>query len=350
MNDPLIFVRRFHETHIDLKNETGIDFGIGVSGKYLVEVCRDRKVIRQPFGSQMRPNLITTGFFDYVMTNFSNDVWRRAIQYANAGTGTTAPANSDTKLTTWSIATNSLFTGGGNAQSNDTTNGAATWTFVYEFATAGSGVTYNEAGLSSVSGGASGLTTHLLFPSGVVLNAGDNLRLTYSLTFSIPCLITPITVSMAAVNGFNVSGSMKVTGPYANFFGTVNTGDTTTLTGGVGSVAQAVLTFGAGSGTPQLGSAPTTFATVNTNQSFTIISGATGTNSLASYTTGSLTRNQTFTWTTSQPSTTASNVNIINFTAGNINNGGLMLILTSTQTKANTNTLAITLSCTMARV
>lgn len=346
MNDSHILVRRFSETHIDLQNETGIEFVTKVSGKYLVEICRDGKVIRQPFGPQMRPNLLTNTFFDSSFTGSGTSQFRIPFQYAHVGTGTTTPANTDIKLTTPSQSVNTLFTGGGNTFSNDTTNGAWTGTWVFEFAAVGAGVTYNEAGLNSSSSTTSGLTSHLLFPASVTLNSGDNLRLTYSITYSMPCLVTPIAVSLAAVNGFNVSGNIKMVGPFANFFGTVSTANTAVTTGGSGSTVDATLMFGTAA-TGSLGSAPTTFPTVNSALSFTNLGNGT-TGSLATYTNGSFTRNQTISWTPSQPASTVSNVNNILLLRTTFNEG-LLLVLTATQTKANTNTLAITLSCTMAR-
>jgi hypothetical protein len=343
----LILPRRFRETHIDLLNEAGIGFGIGVSGKYLVEVCRDGKVIRQPFGPKMRPNLITNGFFDYCMGTNNTTVLRQAVLVARVGTGTTPPANGDTQLAAQTQTTSGLFTGGGNTFSNDTVNGAWTGTWVYEFAAVGSGVTLNEAGLAVNAGPSGGLSTHALFPSGVVLNAGDNLRLTYSITYSIPSIVTPITVSLAAVNGFNVSGSMKTCGLFntnSGIFGTITATDAVTTTGS--GLSQGQTCFGT-AGTAALLSAPTSFPTVNTNPTATGL-GTSIQGSQASYTNGSFTRNQTWTWVPSNPSSTVSNVNAIQFYDA-VGGVGLYLILTSAQTKANTNTLAITMSCTMAR-
>lgn len=353
MNDPKIFVRRFRETHIDLKDETGIEFVAKISGKYLVEVCRDGKVIRQPFGPQMRPNLITTNCFDVLFSNASANAFRWPFQYARVGTGTTAPTNGDLALAAQTQNTNTLFTGGGNTYSNDTVNGAWTATWVYEFTAVGAGVTLNEAGLSNTASGTAattGMCTRVLFASGVLLNSGDNLRLTYSITISIPSIVTPITVSMAAVNGFNISGSMKTLGLFngatnAAIFGTVSASDSSVITTTPNTQGQIVFYT---TGLAWMGSAPTTFSSVNASPTALTTLGSQVTGSLGSYTNGSLTKNQTWTWITSNPSSTASNVNIITFMNGN-GNAGLALILTSAQTKANTNTLAITLSCTMVR-
>lgn len=351
MNDPRIFVPRFQETYVDLKNETGIEYGIQVSAKYLVEICRDGKVIRQPFGPKMRPNLITTNCFDTLFTSGSSNALRSAFSYARIGTGLTTPANGDLALAAQTQSTNSLFTGGGNAHSNDTVNGAWTATWVYEFTAVGATVTLNEAGLASTASGVAtgnGLCTHVLFPSGILLNSGDNLRLTYSITYSVPSIVTPIPVSMAAVNGFNVSGSMKTCGVFntsSGIFGSITSTDTLTTTGSPFTQGQMCFSSGASA---ILQSAPTSFPAVNANPATPTILGSSVNGSLASYTNGSLTRNETFSWVPSNPSSTVSNVNCIQF--WNASGGpGLYLILTSPQTKANTNTLAITLSCTMAR-
>jgi hypothetical protein len=344
----LILPRRFREKEIDLKNEAGIQIVSTVSGKYLAEVCRNGKVIRQPFGPKLRSNLITNGFFDYLMgTTSTQNINQNAIQQAVCGTGSATPANSDIKLTAATQLTSNVLTGSGNTFSNDTTNGAYTSTIVYEFPAVGSGVTLNEIGLvQSIGSLTTGLSTHALLPSGVLLNAGDNLRLTYSFTYSFPCLITPITVSLAAVNGFNVSGTIKLCGLYANIFGTV--GSSGFVFGGSNYYFPSVLFTGSGASSYIGFMSNTAFPAVNTNFSETNLYTG-GSSAAGTYTNGSLTRTATLTWTTIQPTSTQSGITMIRLLAHQGPGTGLYLLLTSAQTKANTNTLTITMPITMAR-
>lgn len=345
----LILPRRFKETEIDLKNECGLEFGTKVSGKYLAEVCRNGHVIRQPFGPKMRENLITNLGLDYFISGGGSSAFRMAFYYARCGTGTTTPAVTDTTLTAQTQSTANLFTGGGNTYSQDTVAGTWTGTYVYEFPATGSGVTLNEIGLGNINSptGAT-LSTHALFPTGVTLNAGDNLRLTYSTVISIPSLITAIPVSLAAVNGFNISGSIKVCSTFANLFGIVTAADSNTTANAPSGNFQGTLSFGITSANCQLCSAPTTFPAVNTALSGVTGLGISVTGSLGTYTAGSFTRTQSAIWVPSNPSTTVSNVNSI-FLASQNNAAALLLILSAPQTKANTNTLTINYSITMAR-
>jgi hypothetical protein len=263
---------------------------------------------------------------------------------ARVGSGTTTPTNADTQLVTQVASTTTIaraFVG----TTKDTTNGYGTHTNVYDFAAAGSAQTLNEVGISASSSGAN-LNTRALFPSTVNLNTGDILRLTYVITFSIPALITPITVSLAAVNGFNISGQMKVVGAFSvgtfqqSIFGQINAGGSYAGTDHLCRCAHTSITG-------NLFSAPTTFPTVDVNPSVTAIAGSQVSGTTAAYTTGSFTRTCPFVWSPSVPSTTVSNVNGIFMGSGT--SFGLMLILTSAQTKANTNTLTVNTSGTIAR-
>src|SRR4029077_17682726 len=329
---------------IQQKEPSGITLKATLSGKYKVEVCRNGQVVRKPFGDRWFPNLITNVCLDQLMQGTAFNTLLGS--YCRAGSGVTPPANTDTQLTAQLRSTNTFFTGGGTGTTigtvNDTVNGAATHTLVYEFAAESSSVTYNEIGLASSAGPTGGsLYTHSLLSSGVSLVSGDNLRLTYALTFSFPATVTPVTVSLSAINGFNISGQLKVVGTFANIFGLWSSAST--LSGGQDTVLRNSAT---GIGT--LYSAPTTFPGVNTVLSGVTALGSNVTGSLGTYTAGSFTRTQQFIWVPSNPASTASNVAGFIIGTGSLT-FALMLLLSSAQTKANTNTLTVNVSSSIAR-
>lgn len=343
----MILARKFK----DLVVKEPVSYSVGIKGSYKVQVCRDGKVIREPFGPNFIPNLITDSGLDFLMSTSEVSTFSQAIRFCRAGTGTATPLASDTNLGTPVTSTNT-FTGSGSGYSNDTVNGAWTTTYSFEFATEVTTISYTEVGLSDQP--STGLRTHTLFPTAVVLNGGDNLRLVYSFTYSIPALVTPISISLAPVGGFDVSGNLKVAGTYSSIFGTV----ASTAVAAPSSPSNYLPAMLCGAPTisseiPFLLSAPTTFPAVNTSITETLITGATGTFAWFSYTNGSFQRSVTMTWVPSHPSGTVTNVNMIRMlgngtsTAGN---AGLYLLLNTAQTKANTNTLTITLQTTLSRV
>jgi hypothetical protein len=338
-----LYIPRF----IEQKKPFEIELKTTVSGKYKVSVCRNGQIVRKPFGDRWLSNLITNAGLDLLMQGTQ---WSTVISgYCRAGSGVTTPTNSDTQLTSQLKSTNTQFTGGGVGTtigtSNDTTNGAATHTNVFEFSAEVSSVTYNEIGLASTAGPTGGtLFTHSLLPSGVNLLSGDNLRLTYAITLSFPATVTPVTVTLAAINGFNISGQLKVVGTFASIFGNLPS------SGGITASNDQYLRCAlAAAGT--LLSTPTVFPAVNTAISPQSPLGNGVTGSLGSYTTGSYTRTQQFIYVPSNPSTTVSNANGFIVNANTLGNGnyGLLHLMTSPQTKANTNTLTINFSSSIAR-
>jgi hypothetical protein len=328
---PMLYLPRYRE----MQAETGIRATI--VGKYKVQVCRNGVVVREPFGDNWIPNLVLNQGLDLMITGTD---CTGLMTFGRIGSGTTTPTVSDTSLANQLKVTSTIL-GSGNGTTNDTVNGAATHTKVYEFAAESATVTYNELGVGSAQ--STNLGTRALFPSGVVCNNGDNMRLTYSLTFSIPSIVSPVTISLSAVNGFNVSGTLKTVGTFQNLFAALAAG------GGSSGGGTWPSLFNGSAGVGILGSAPTTFPTVNTALSYTSL-GSNVTGSQGSYTNGTFTRNCTFQWVPSNPSATVSNVNdILICWTGAPGNHGHLLLLNSPQTKANTNTLTITLSSSVAR-
>jgi hypothetical protein len=323
--------------------ETEVGIKASVKGAYNVKILHPRGTVTEPFGDKWISNLITNFGFDQWMQANTFVTPIGAAGFARVGSGTTTPAFTDTALVT-QVASTSTFTGSGTSTVNDTVNGAVTMTQSWDFAAAGSAQSLNEVGLATAASGAN-LYTRSLFPSTISLSTGDVLRLAYSLTFSCPATVTPITVSQSAINGFNPSGQMKVCGVFQaatagnSLFGSI-------LAAG-GAVNGTDLFWGfRGSQNAFLVTAPSTFPAVNVDPT---TSGSVGTSSSSAgtYTNGSFTRTAQYIWNPSTPASTLSGITGIVF--GLNASRGLFLLFTATQTKANTNTLTVNMQGTMAR-
>jgi hypothetical protein len=319
-----------------------------LEAKYKVQICRNHEyVISEPLGPGFHKNLITNAGLDFVMQN-GQSLTALITAGCRVGSGTNPPANTDTALQTGLKGTQTNFTGGGIQAVNDTVNGAVAFTNVYEFAAEVGSVTYNELGIAN-SGSPTGGTqmTRALFGSPINLTSGQNLRLTYTLNISCPATVTSIPVSLAAVNGFNISGNMRLCGTFSVVFGSATSSAISGANDGAWRCAMAT----ASNHAANFLSAPTTFPAVNTSLAGTLISssGITAA-SQSTYTNGSFTRNCTYVWNPSTPPSTVSNIAGIFFTTSTANTTqGVYLLLSSAQTKANTNTLTVTLSSSVAR-
>jgi hypothetical protein len=336
-----IYLPRF----IEQKEPFGLHYPAAIlEAKYKVQICRNHEyVISEPLGPGFHKNLITNAGLDALMTG--TNLAALISTAARVGSGTNPPANTDTALQTFLKGTVTAFTGGGIQAVNDTVNGAVAFTMVWEFAAEVGSVTYNELGLASQFSVGGTQYTRALFGSPVSLTAGQNLRLTYVLNISQPATVTPITVSLAAVNGFNISGQMKAVGTFGNLFGTASSGGITAA-----NDVSWRCSLGGGGTVCVMCSAPTTFPTVNTALSITQITTSTVSSpTLSTYTNGSFTRTATYVWSPSTPPSTVSNVNGLDFCLNTNTAAGIYLLLTSAQTKANTNTLTVVLSSSVAR-
>lgn len=335
----LILPRRFREQ----KDPFALSVPMGiVEAKYKVQICRNHEyVISEPLGPGFHKNLILNQALDHVMTGSSTSEF---MLYSRLGSGTTPAAVTDTQLQTQTKSTTTPAPSG-QATVSDTVNGYQTITGGYEFATETGSVTYNELGIGWNTTGTT-LGTRALFPSAVNLTNGQNVRLLYTLVFSWPATVTPVTVSLAAINGFNISGSMKVCGTFNTLFG--YTANNSSIQGGSGPLGLPTSNQSVG----VLCSAPTTFPAVNTASPYTIVIGSSSVAcSPASYTTGSFTRSGNYVFAPNNPTPASSTISMIAFlyTGDGLYNKGIYLILTTPQTKVNTNTLTITLSCSIAR-
>lgn len=343
--------------------ESEISIDCRPRAKWLVEVKRPDGTIRKPFGDQWIKNLFTNAFANGILGGPGNTQgWgfsaafipaltsmARLLYTYNAtspttrivaGSGSTAPSNSDTALQTFVKSTQTNYVVG-NSISQSSTTGNIVYSVKVEFSAETGSATYREAGVEheTTANGCLGQTSgsnvkilmnRVVFPSNVNLVSGEQLILTLAVT--IPTLaVTGQTITIAAQNGMNISGTLRCIGTSAAIVG-----GTVTANGVVTVNTDYPLLFNVGE-LPAAGlTTATTFPSFNTNSSGL---GSNGVNGIwSSYTTNSRNRSVLFQWGSGVP---VSNTDFRSITfrsrSGNTING-YQLLLNNQMTKATTAT------------
>ena len=235
--------------------EGGLSIDCKPRGKWLVEVRRTDGTIRRPFGDNWIDNLFINryangqlggaagfGFAASSATAYSFlSFFYGAKSSIAVGSGNTAVSVTDTALAT-PIRFDSTPYASGNSRSWNSTTGDIVYTIKEQFPAETGSVTYREAGIRIIGGvttqrmngldgaGTNGLLNRVVFPGNVVLTSGEQLILTVAVT--IPTLASSAgkTITIAAQNGVNISGVLKViASESAMAGGTVTAGGTPSI-------------------------------------------------------------------------------------------------------------------------
>lgn len=264
----MITILPFHRISAPQVLEGGTDISLKPTGKFRVEVRRTDGTIRLPFGDRFIDNVILNNFRNKVMAsggiaknNYSPytsvyGTFLTTFYQSNFNAATTSqlyvgtsstPADATQTALQGTVQAAASYTSVGNSITINSTTGDIVAVVCKQFAAQASNITLNECGLSITSGSQATLvffnnesyTTTLVnrcvFPSPVVLVAGEVLYLTFAMT--IPTLAsTAQTVTLASQNGFDVSGQLKLVGTanamigaYAYAYGTSQVQDSTTM-------------------------------------------------------------------------------------------------------------------------
>jgi hypothetical protein len=236
----------------------------------------------------------------------------------------------------------------GNAAIVDASTGNAVLTRRFSFDAEAGPVTYREATViqngtnnflwpdSFVATSVNGCLNRLVFPAPISLGAGDALTLTFSLV--IPTLaVTGQTVSLAAQNGMDLSGTLRLIGSEANILGG------TVTAAGVPTPSNSGTTAGAGQGgsifpgNPRCGlTTASTFPTALTNTTG-MNANPSDSQGWSAYAMGSFFRDFTATWNSASGPFTFRSVTL--YLGGGTN--GYQLLLNADQTKATGRTLVV---------
>lgn len=329
-----------------------------LGGEYQIQVVKKNGEVTYPLGKKFIKNLILNSGIDQVFTNSSDGdsgMWGALLAYCRAGSGTTPVDAAQTTLVAQLKSSNSYFSGSGaNGTVNDTVTGSATHKRTYEFTAETGAVSYNEIGIGVLSTG--DLFSRVVLPSTLNLIAGDNLRVVYQLTISIPQVITPSAVSLTTT-GWDATGQLKVVGTFANIFGTMDS--LGAFSGGLVSRAlsgRGGTSFGTNNNFNLLSTAA--FPAVNAALwPLTVVSAqAAQVYSIATYTAGSFIRDMTYTVPPASPVSSITNVRSVYWTGSpnafvsSAQSAGLMLLLNADQPKSNEYRLSFTYRFTWARI
>jgi hypothetical protein len=229
-------------------------FSAGVKGEYLPYIVNPDGTEEYPLGKDFMPNVITnigldrwmsfvggvgTNGTDSISKPFANSAWgdlvlTSTINWCRVGSGTNAASVTDTALQTQltdPAPTSTNFTGSGGCLSvltSTTTLGTAIHKITKQFPAVVSGpVTINEIGLGWTQTTASTLFSRFVTPAPIVLQTGQQLRVVYQITISVPQFLSSTSVSGITNNGFDITGTsptkgLRLSGTSINVFGELN--------------------------------------------------------------------------------------------------------------------------------
>jgi hypothetical protein len=220
-----ILIKKWKEVEMEANTKMG--------GTWKVEIVHPNGGIEAPFGDKMRKNLILNSGFDVLAGNSAivnynpietNDgawILPALFRRAKLGSSSAAAAVTNSGLGAAISGQDTVTSTQVCTTTNDTTSQAGpTFTRIYDFPAVSVSTNINEVVIYGLGGG--GNTQNLsrfVFPTTITLVAGQFLRLTYSFKAYIDALLNPISVSLGASNGFNVTGQLKLVGTYQNIFG-----------------------------------------------------------------------------------------------------------------------------------
>lgn len=223
----------------NLQSEAKIFLG----GEYQVQIVNQDGSVTYPIGEKFHKNVITDIGIDKLHSkaygdgnaHTANDWIGRGgdsvLYYCRVGSGSTAASSTDQNLESQlsnPAPTSTMFTGSGGCLSVLTdvpTLGRATHKWTFQFAAATGSATINEIGLGWAMTGNT-LFSRFVTPTPIVLTDGQQLRVAYQLTISMPCYLTATSISGLTSNGFNVSGTspnkgIRICGSASDVFGSV---------------------------------------------------------------------------------------------------------------------------------
>ena len=350
-------------------NSNIVTIGGSVSGKYTLSVIRNGEEIF-PFGKEPLQNLVLNSGLDNILIFSGNSAinqspsplvgpFSQLMSYCRAGSSTTPAEVSQTGLISQLKSTSTYLSGSSyNGTTYDTILGTATHKRTYDFAAEVGPAAYNEIGIGPSASGTD-MFSRMVLPSTVNCIAGDNLRVTYQMTVSIPMVVTPKAIAMS-VSGWDATGSMKIIGTFQNIFGSIASTGANNFGGGF-----ITLMNGRSQNVPSYGvityrdcnlCTNSSFPSVNADSPFTLVtSGANvSTVSESAYTNGNFYRDSVYTLTASTPpATQSSNIKSIMWSCctayPSTYRAGIQLLLNNLQSKDNTKALSFTLRTTWSR-
>lgn len=332
--------------------------------KWLFEVRRTDGTIRYPLGDRWVDNVVLDQFKNHVLNyggmGYYNGGTGRYYDFLNLffldtvynsrpvielGSSSTAAVSTQTALQSYITSDNGYYAIG-NTASISASTGDFVATIKKTFAVETGSVTYREAGLkySTAQNAFANITSagllvnRVTFPD-ITLSAGEQLIATVAV--KVPTLtVTGQTITIAAQNGVDISGTLKLVGTTSRILG-LNTLTTAGVLTNNGATYGTIFPSGQNPTSTNLFYLTTTasHATFNTAASG-LNSNVAGTNAWAAYTTNNFYRDFTGTWASGGSNITFQSINLI---TGGGGVSGYQLLCTGSQTKNSASTLSLSL-------
>jgi hypothetical protein len=192
----------------------------GVWGEYCVEVVKSGGASYYPFGEERLKNVILDQFFSRVLSGNPHGI-ETFVQACITSTGNTPATRTDTGLN--GIENDRTYASSGFFKQIVTGENRITMTRDFSFDTLTGQRTYREAcvgmiGMSpSVIFSPNLITSHFVFPNDVSVNAGDSLKITYSLNLIIDYLATGKQITLTG-DGYDFGGRIRLVGNPSGIF------------------------------------------------------------------------------------------------------------------------------------
>lgn len=198
-------------------NDSTINFNSSISGEYLVEVIKADGSIRRPFGDKKRKNLILDTFFNAIMRDNYLCGAQAFVQSCRVGggAGSSTPAErTQTGLQGQQVLITHIgdtFTA--NASSSPTSSLILQRDFKFDVNNTASPISCREALVGCFGSNVSGMditVSRFVFPSDIIINTGEQLRISYTLNIRLRYLYENIPVTMSS-NGIDLTGVVRYT-------------------------------------------------------------------------------------------------------------------------------------------
>jgi hypothetical protein len=192
----------------------------GVWGEYCVEVVKSGGASYYPFGEERLKNVILDQFFSRVLSGNPHGI-ETFVQTCITSTGNTPATRTDTGLN--GIENDRTYASSGFFKQIVTGENRITMTRDFSFNTLTGQRTYREACVGMIDMTPTGIfspnliTSHFVFPNDVSVNAGDSLKITYSLNLIIDYLATGKQITLTG-DGYNFGGRIRLVGNPSGIF------------------------------------------------------------------------------------------------------------------------------------
>jgi hypothetical protein len=202
-----------------------LNFNSSIGGEYLIEIIKSDGSIMRPFGDIKRKNLILDTFFNTVL----RDAYRFNVQgfiqacRVGGGLGSDIPAE---RTQTGLQGTQVLETYIGDAFTAIVATGTASTVslsrdFKFDVNNTANPIVCREAviGLFNSNVAGSNITvSRFVFPADIIINNGEQLRISYTLNIKVGYLTANTPVTLFG-NNFNLSGNVRLAGQYIAVIG-----------------------------------------------------------------------------------------------------------------------------------